>query len=591
MTQHVFGFDTETIKVPKVVQTPNRRYVLREHQFLSFQIYPPPRITFRKEEVAKILTDLPDGSVLLGWRADFDVELLAKILPPNFVIKCKRNKARFVSAEIWVDGKTIKVYDLLHIFPFQSLKHLGEWLGIPKIERPPYLGERAPMTKDELSHFKKYAIRDAEICYKAGLWLLKNFGKIKPTLPCLALTVFREDYGGKALFLKLPNEVKTLAYESYKGGRTECYVRGSPEKPVWVYDYNSLYPAVMYWGVFPNFKSYIGTKSDVNLEHHGIADCLIYQDSDIPLLGVKRPFSDGTLKLIFPEGYVRGCFTYPELRWLETWGLGKIVKVYKAVEWKLGSTPFKNFIHNFYHKRLNSAVESKFYKMFLNSLYGKFAQKHDLTEYIVDEDGVAERVDKEVLALNNPVIASYITAYARIHLYRAFRRAGLENVLYADTDSIFTYKNLGEGSQNLGELKLEGYSDKPRSFTFVRSKCYIFRDVVSVKKGGERISGMKWKGLSQSFGNEIKTEEVDLLIAKDRFELIETLLVKALYAQRLHIPFLSELSRWKAFNLNPDGKRVFSRPLKGKELLEDCVRSEPLKLRDPENPHEMIKLP
>jgi len=226
--------------------------------------------------------------------------------------------------------------------------------------------------------------------------------------------------------------------------------------------------------------------------------------------------------------------------------------------------------------------------MFLNSLYGKFAQSPQIIQYKVNANGLEER--KEILPFckSNPVIASYITAYARIHLYRLFRKAGMENVLYCDTDSAFVSKNLGEGSSNLGDIKLEGWSDRPRSFTFVRAKCYIFRDVISTKEGGKRVSGMKWKGLSQRFDNKITIEEVDELIRRDKFELIEILLVKSLYAHRLKIPHLSELRRWKAFNLMPDGKRVFKHPLKGAELLTDCVRSEPIKLKDPENEHEII---
>ena len=52
----------------------------------------------------------------------------------------------------------------------------------------------------------------------------------------------------------------------------------------------------------------------------------------------------------------------------------------------------------------------------------------------------------DVLAYDScPIIASTVTAYARCYLFDIMRKAGLENVLYCDTDSVFLTEDGYEG--------------------------------------------------------------------------------------------------------------------------------------------------
>ncbi|MEM1590316.1 MAG: DNA polymerase [Candidatus Bathyarchaeia archaeon] len=574
----IFGIDSETVKVRKRAGDK----VVEEHVFLSFQVYPPPRIFWTSVEVESWLNTLPDKSLLIGWKAEFDLLVLRKILSDEWMIKFRRNKSRFVLGEITNGKKSIRVFDLYNLLPVASLRRVGEIIGCPKLERPDYLGERAPKTSVEKREFSRYAIRDAEICYKAYQMLKSQFGKDRPTLPSLALSVFNQSFGGRALFLKLPEEVVRLADKAYMGGRTECFWRGSPDFRVRLYDFNSLYPFAMMTGNFPFFRSYLGEKGNVNLDHTGIAQALIYQDAPIPLLGVRRKFSDGTVKLIFPSGKVKGVWTYPELRRLEQWGVGKILKIFRAVEWRETSNPFRKFIMEYYQKRMENPALSKIYKLFLNSLYGKFAQNPHLEDVYVEASGEVQRIAPDFFTLRNPVISCFITAFARLKLYKVFRRVGYDKIYYCDTDSVMTDTDLGGGSQELGALKLEGETDGSRRLTLVRSKCYIFNDVV------------KWKGLTlrslEPISKRSAGETARLLISNNKFEVFETVLVKLIYSKRIKVPFLSELRRWKVFNLAPDGKRIFSRPLSGKELLEDWVSSQPLTLKNPEDENEVIKV-
>jgi hypothetical protein len=449
----------------------------------------------------------------------------------------------------------------------RSLEQVGKVLGVPKLERPKYLGKRRP-TKEEFPYFKRYGVRDAEICYKGYERLRSLFLSVPNTLPSLSVSIFREYFKGKALYPKLPSEVEEAGDLAYRGGRTESFVRGSPPYPVYYYDVNSLYPYVMSVYKYPLFSSYVGKVSNVDLDKFGLADALITQDADIPLIGVKRIVFDKFRKLVFPEGRVRGVFTYPELEYLERWNVGKILRVYKAYEWREGWRPFAEFVEKFYQERSKGEFERSFYKLFLNSLYGKFAQKHPVERVEILPDGKYKREMLEGRKLRNPIVSAYITAYGRIYLYSFYRRVGFENVLYSDTDSIHTFKTLPESKNVLGGLKREGIGNLngEREVTYVRSKCYVFREMV------------RWKG----WGGAVTREDIINGIQRNSLSNVETLLTHYIFANRLGLSPLFHLARYKVFSLLPDGKRRYLRNLEGEELLEDFTPSLPIKLKDPE---------
>jgi len=551
----IIGFDTETVQVP---------YKGGEKEtFFSFQAFPPPTFLTSPRDIQKFILSLPPKTKWVGWRIEFDLEVLRSILPEDFSIGYKISKSKIISG--WVGS--CKVVELSNLIPMRSLEQVGKVLGVPKLERPKYLGKRRP-TKEELPYFKRYGVRDAEICYRGYERLRSLFLSVPNTLPSLSVSIFRQFFKGKALYPKLPSDVEEMGDLAYRGGRTECFVRGSPDRVVYYYDVNSLYPYVMSAYKYPLFSSYVGRKGDVDLDKFGLADALVFQDADIPLLGVKRVVFDKFRKLVFPEDRVRGVFTYPELEYLERWGVGKILRIYKAYEWREGWRPFAEFVDKFYQERNKGEFERSFYKLFLNSLYGKFAQKHPIEKVEILPDGRYKRETLEGRKLRNPVVSAYITAYGRIYLYSFYRRVGFDNVLYSDTDSIHTFRKLPESKGILGGLKREavGNLNGEREITYVRSKCYIFREMV------------RWKG----WGGLIDANEIREGIRRGSLGNVERILIHYIFANRLGLSPLFHLARFKTFSLLPDGKRRYLRDLHGKELLEDFTPSRPIKLKDPE---------
>ena len=114
-------------------------------------------------------------------------------------------------------------------------------------------------------------------------------------------------------------------------------------------------------------------------------------------------------------------------------------------------------------------------KIILNSMYGKTAQ----------------RVNNQMGNLFNPVIASYITGFARAQLYKFAKDHKLEkDVVAFATDSIACRKKIvGLDSKKLGEMKLDKEAD----------------DVYFLSNGFYLFDG-KWKNRGIGYDTERKVE-------------------------------------------------------------------------------------
>lgn len=375
----------------------------------------------------------------------------------------------------------------------QSLASLGEALGLPKLDYE-YYGS------PDLEKAKPYCKRDVEILEKTMLNYFKfltNELKVyqhKITIASQSFNVFVTKFMEHDIDIHNFEKVIESERKSYKGGRTECFRLGKFEN-LWYYDINSMYPYVMRYMKFPS--RYIRTAKIIGIEDvrreiaNGnliIADCFV--NTDTPVFAHKQED-----KLIFPVGKYRETLSTPEI----IYGLdhGLIEGIVNAHIYE-GADLFSSFINFFYDKRLEAKADKNklfelFYKIFMNSLYGKFGQRlivwecvdeiddvFLMKEYIdiIEEDGTSRAVLRKVF--NGQVwekedkgnarsafvaIAAHVTAYARMEWWRFAECAGLQNVYYGDTDSLMVNE---EGSKKLvaaghvdkkelGKLKEEGH--------------------------------------------------------------------------------------------------------------------------------------
>lgn len=344
-----------------------------------------------------------------------------------------------------------------------SVKQMGEMIGFPKLVMP---HDPGCMCDDCVA----YCQRDAEVTWKftaAMLEMYQSIGleKIKATLPGMAIQFFRQEFYFKE-FPKINTYCKKFFRRGYYGGRVEVYKTGLIEGDIQHYDVNSLFPSVMKRFSYPELSS-LEVKNEPDLSKEGMLEGWVHvPKSNYPCL----PMRDE--EILFPYGEIFGTWPYCEIRQLLKDG-GTINKIRECIEFEETENPFERYVDFCYQKRLKAgnAIEKEFWKLMLNSLYGKFGS-HGEIETIYDDK--TSFVGGEAVYAN-VVWSAYVTSYARLHLLDFLRSCSL--CYYTDTDSLFTPDFLPT-STLLGDLKKEGeYSQA----YFKGNKLYTLDNVAKAK--------------------------------------------------------------------------------------------------------------
>jgi DNA polymerase elongation subunit (family B) len=445
------------------------------------------------------------NKILYATNLEYDLGFLMDGIPVEKEIKVFRRGGRLIFARIKVNSKNCVTFaDSMNFTP-AGVKRLGEMVGLPKLEIDSF---KTPTTQEGWDRLREYNIRDSTITYRFMEKLKKAItslgGNMKITASSTSLHLFRKKYYD----LKLKeSRYADQEMKSYFGGRTEVFKRGLI-KDINVYDVNSMYPHVMAENEYPLPHTAKRTY-DPNFLEEGISYVTVEcpKTLAIPLLPVRKG------KIIFPTGRFSGWYCHPELR--KARELGCRIKVRRSITYKTAPM-FKGFMNDMYSKRLKYKREGNDImqttcKLFMNSLYGKFAikpeEEKEIHESKLSADEVVDLLEdgyqlntrgffhftqemKKVPKYRMPIISSYVTSYARLLLYKYLEKAG-DQVIYCDTDSIFTTGSLPTGD-NLGEMKLEFQGDG----IIIKPKMYMLNKNDTFK--------IKVKGL----GRQIKTPEM-----------------------------------------------------------------------------------
>jgi len=383
-----------------------------------------------------------------------------------------------------------------------SLRELGATFDLQKLE---------PAFNDPLEECIIYCKRDVEIVKVAIIYLLdllqsEDLCSFRRTIASLAFSSFRHKFMKHDIWVHTHKDVTAVERRAYAGGRNEAFFIGTTTEKIYYLDINSMYPYVMKQNTFPvknlTFKKKVSICEVEQLLGNGYlmcADCDI--NTGVPIFHLKGE------KLLFPTGEFQTSLSTPEIK--EGVSRGIITKISNAAIYD-GANIFSEYVQYFYMKRLEAKEQGNkvlnyFYKIMLNSLYGKFGQRAQQWEKIndanIDECCVESRNGIHNIKIfgggewkktgefeeafdSFPAVAAHVTAYARMLLYTYVEKVGIENVFYCDTDSLFVN---GQGYQNLlsdinpselGKLKVENISD----VTTIRGcKDYIFNDVAKLK--------------------------------------------------------------------------------------------------------------
>jgi hypothetical protein len=443
-----------------------------------------------------------------------NIEIKMRVISPVFIIKA--SNIMFLSSTNFFN---------------ESLKELGITFGLSKMESPDF----ETVSDKELRIYNK---RDTEVLVNVMKFYIqflkdKDLGCFKPTIAGQAMTAFRHRFMRTKLLIHTYSEVLEMERGSYRGGRNETF-RFDKNNDVYELDVNSMYPFVMKENLFPTIPihsipiyepSLDDLKNCISKGLFVLADCNL--DLKKPVIATKRD------KLLFPVGKIKQIITSPEIEYiLNNTDCGEIIKVNRMVCYRQEKI-FDEYVDFFYSLRQNTTNETIQYmcKKFLNSLYGKFGQKKPCETVLVTdehlrqfwfklmEDGNTFKIDTKIRIGDElyyiekpsgdyskdsiPIIASAVTSYARIVLFRLMNIAGKENVFYCDTDSLFVnktgYENLSKSGEidnkQLGKMKYK----KCAIAKMYGNKDYEF-------DGKIKIKGIKKDAIKQLDGRYIQKQ-------------------------------------------------------------------------------------
>ncbi len=425
--------------------------------------------------------------------------------------------------------------DSMNIYGF-AVKKLGELLGLEKgtvLEE----GMNEPIEYPLDPKWIDYCTRDCRIVYDALLEFFAMIGDIKITQASLSMAYFRSNHLDH--HIKFDDRLQKYFFNSYYGGRTEAFKIGPTNSCV--YDVNSMYPHMMVHTKFPS-PSKLRRSSRITVDE--LKSRIKFNEGCCKIKVHHKDHFFGFLpyrfdkKLVFPVGTFTTWVNFNELRFALEHDVIEILEVHEAIYSRPSKSPFVSFVNELHKKKRESEnpLRITMYKLLMNSLYGKFAQRIvEEYEYIRDSinhggailEAIKKNVfiklnifsekrndcflvtksDKEMADWSIPSYASYITSEARIMLLKFLLENQHNGVTYCDTDSCFM-----EVDPNLPFTKKLGeWCPEDKIVTFIAGlKNYSYNN----KDGSE---GRKLKGVPKSakeiakdtyeFFNLVKTKE------------------------------------------------------------------------------------
>ena len=377
-----------------------------------------------------------EGKRVQAWATNLEYDLVNLFGPDEIRhVSLRFGKSALIAAQ-W---KRVQFRDTVRHVP-ASVKELGELIGLPKLER---------------DTSEAYCLRDATITFRtAGMvreFYTDRFDvQPKSTLAASAYAVWKERFWKRDV-VRPPGEIREAAQAAYFGGRTEPFAIGKFRK-IQAIDACSMFPWAMTAAPLPlpwgNFRR-VRPKEEV--KPNGL-----YRVGVTAPVGVVLPVLPyrSEVGLSFPVGDWRGWYVGEEL--LYAISLGYKIEVRAGFEFLDSSEPFGDYVATMFEgKNKSRGTMRHFYKLLLNSLYGKFGQKGANVRAVpVEEFARLKKAPINFSVWNgvafwtqegspppwgNFVWPAWITARARVKLAQEIvaikSKGGVP--LYCDTDSVY----------------------------------------------------------------------------------------------------------------------------------------------------------
>jgi len=405
-----------------------------------------------------------------------------------FMCKIKIGKIKSVRDEhgnikqVFKNPKIITILDSFNFFR-KSLDSLCKDLDLPikKMKRPDGIGERKILD----DYMLEYAKNDALAEWYLGKYII-NFHEsidvpLSVSIAQLAQRYFCKHCLKENEHIYLPrNDIMNYALLSYHGGKNGYYLDGVQRvRDVYVLDVVSMYPFIML-NMPPITSGSYRQTSSVCYDYEGI-----YKVS-----GYVR---DCTYPIICDHDFKYKSDCYINDIWTTSYELKEAI-IRKEIDidkcegyiWipdKKSYNPLETYVKYFFDKK-NTTPRSNpnylFFKILLNSLYGKFVQTVEEKYYMNYKDMELCMTKWKAGGLFNPFIATLITGGARAYLHELEHEY---KSIHSSTDSIMTTirPHKEHLKDELGGLQIEAFGDA----MFIRNKVYaVFDDRIKVATHG-----------------------------------------------------------------------------------------------------------
>lgn len=365
-------------------------------------------------------------------------------------------------------------------------------------------GERdKPLNREVIRDYQK---DDCVYLYQLVSAWVEKFGT-KLTMASVALPLLRSYHGFEEMRASVDEEMRPF----YFGGRCQAFQVGELKGDWKIYDVNSMYPFVMANEMHPVSATPFKEKTITERTHFAKIDA--WSDGALPIRQ-----ENGSLA--FPRGVNTFFACIHEIRaGLET-GTLRILKTHYTIRFEV-MNKFDKFIETYYDLRQQAkaqgdAVNTLFYKLVMNSSYGKFAQDpRKYEKYLFDPDELpqpmkselepddpkiskawylhtinsgrcifAKSADRGEFGFFNVATAASITSAARALLLRGISKA--KRPIYCDTDSLICEAlDMDLDDKRLGAWKLEAEGD---TAAIAGKKLYaVFNQGQEVKKASKGV--------------------------------------------------------------------------------------------------------
>lgn len=441
-----------------------------------------------------------DGSFILNYlfRNGFTWVEDRKSLRDGCFSTLISDMGQWYSIEIRFPGKKksgiVHIYDSMKVLPF-SVSQVAKSFGLEESKGSIDYDVIRPIGYEPTEKEKEYQKTDCSIMAKA-LNRIMSEGMTKITAGSNALQWYKDNTDKKKFEKWFPElEYDDYIRKSYRGGwvYADPRYKGKKQKAGIVLDVNSLYPSRMRNELLPYgqgtfYKGKYKEDNDHPLYVQRLKCSFEIKNGKLPTIQMK-----GSSRFLDTEYLTSSNGEIVELT-LTNVDLALMLEHYKVLHLVyLDGYKFKGQ-YGMYEEYIDYWIDKKIgyeksgdkagrtlAKLYLNSLYGKFAKRpkgQSKIPYL--EDGIlkfrlGEEEDQGKLYIP---IGTFITAYARNYTIRSAQKE-YKRFMYADTDSMHLLgteepKNLKIDKYELGAWKHES------TFTeaiYLGAKCYVEKEV------------------------------------------------------------------------------------------------------------------